>query len=269
MRGDGGLDQCSGSDGSGAGGERLDSRFDGKETLRRYTSRLDVGQDNTILLIAKTYFSDASTFSPTGCAHPAQMTRYTRVTRLVLPPVRPLATPDPDSDLVTFKPSNETPSRLLLVLSSLTPNKGACCWVLPLSWLPTCLGESVPWTLLLHGSLHWGIGPLSLGPMSIINPFISYASGNSQCNFHCCVGMILKDPTRATYSSIHNTNTKVFGLRNWERGVIIFWAGKGNQKCRFSRWFYSSDDSEALLLIFRSWTRETCLEKKWKLLWVR
>ena len=49
MRGDGGLDQCSGSDGSGAGGERLDSRFDGKETLRRYTSRLDVGQDNTIL----------------------------------------------------------------------------------------------------------------------------------------------------------------------------------------------------------------------------
>ena len=150
------------------------------------------------------------------------MTRYTWVTRLVLPQVCPLATPYPDSDLVTFKHSNEMPSHLSLVLSSLTPNKGTCCWVFPLSWLPTCLGESVPWMLLLLGPLHWGVGPLSLRPVSIINPLISYASGNSQGNFHCCVAMILQDPTRATYSSIHKTNTKVFGLSNWERGVIIF-----------------------------------------------
>ena len=49
MRGDGGLKQCGGSDGSDAGGERLDSRSDGKETLRRYAGRLVVDKDNTVL----------------------------------------------------------------------------------------------------------------------------------------------------------------------------------------------------------------------------
>lgn len=36
-------------EGSGAGGERLDSRSDGKEALRRYASRLDVDKENTVL----------------------------------------------------------------------------------------------------------------------------------------------------------------------------------------------------------------------------
>lgn len=48
MRGDDGLNQRAGSDG-GAGGERLDSRSNGKGTLRRYASRLDVDKDNTVL----------------------------------------------------------------------------------------------------------------------------------------------------------------------------------------------------------------------------
>ena len=101
------------------------------------------------------------------------------------------------------------------------------------SWLLTCSGESVPWMLLLLGPPHWGAGPLSLRPVSIINPLISYASGNSQGNFHCCVAMILQDPTRATYSSIHKTNTQVFGLSNWERRSLFSELGKAIRSAGF------------------------------------